>query len=43
MVGLETPILVMEHQYLITEDLLQLKGCKEQRTASTSRATKKQA
>ena len=30
MVGLELPILAMEHQYLITEDLPQLKGQKEQ-------------
>ena len=30
MVGLELPILAMEHQYLITEDLPQLKGRKEQ-------------
>ncbi len=30
MVGLELPILAMEHQYLITEDLPQLKGTKEQ-------------
>ena len=30
MVGLELPILAMEHQYLITEDLPQLKGHKEQ-------------
>ncbi len=29
MVGLELPILAMEHQYLITEDLPQLKGQKE--------------
>ena len=30
MVGLELPILAMEHQYLITEDLPQLQGQKEQ-------------
>jgi len=30
MVGLELPILAMEHQYLITEDLPELKGQKEQ-------------
>jgi dimethylglycine dehydrogenase len=30
LVGLELPILAMEHQYLITEDLPQLKGQKEQ-------------
>jgi dimethylglycine dehydrogenase len=30
MVGLELPVLAMEHQYLITEDLPQLKGQKEQ-------------
>ena len=30
MVGLELPMLAMEHQYLITEDLPQLKGQKEQ-------------
>ncbi|MBS0366675.1 MAG: GcvT family protein [Proteobacteria bacterium] len=30
MAGLELPILAMEHQYLITEDLPQLKGQKEQ-------------
>ncbi|MGH8134515.1 MAG: FAD-dependent oxidoreductase, partial [Steroidobacteraceae bacterium] len=30
MVGLELPILAMEHQYLITEDLPALKGRKEQ-------------
>jgi dimethylglycine dehydrogenase len=30
LVGLELPVLAMEHQYLITEDLPQLKGQKEQ-------------
>ncbi len=30
MVGLELPVLAMEHQYLITEDLPQLKGQQEQ-------------
>jgi dimethylglycine dehydrogenase len=30
MVGLELPILAMEHQYLITEDIAALKGQKEQ-------------
>jgi dimethylglycine dehydrogenase len=30
MVGLELPVLAMEHQYLITEDLPELKGQKEQ-------------
>jgi dimethylglycine dehydrogenase len=30
MVGLELPVLAMEHQYLITEDIAQLKGQKEQ-------------
>jgi dimethylglycine dehydrogenase len=30
MVGLELPILAMEHQYLITEDIAALKGHKEQ-------------
>ena len=30
MVGLELPILAMQHQYLITEDLPELKGLKEQ-------------
>jgi dimethylglycine dehydrogenase len=30
MVGLELPILAMEHQYLITEDIPELKGQKEQ-------------
>ncbi len=30
MVGLELPILAMEHQYLITEDLPELRGQKEQ-------------
>ena len=30
MVGLELPVLAMEHQYLITEDLPQLQGQKEQ-------------
>jgi len=30
MVGLELPVLAMEHQYLITEDLPSLKGQKEQ-------------
>jgi len=30
MVGLELPILAMEHQYLITEDIPALKGLKEQ-------------
>ncbi len=30
LVGLELPILAMEHQYLITEDLPELKGQKEQ-------------
>ena len=30
MVGLELPILAMEHQYLITEDIASLKGLKEQ-------------
>ena len=30
MVGLELPILAMEHQYFITEDLPELKGQKEQ-------------
>ena len=29
-VGLELPILAMEHQYLITEDIAELKGLKEQ-------------
>ena len=30
MVGIELPILAMEHQYLITEDMPELKGLKEQ-------------
>jgi dimethylglycine dehydrogenase len=30
MVGLELPVLAMEHQYLITEDIPELKGQKEQ-------------
>jgi dimethylglycine dehydrogenase len=30
MVGIELPVLAMEHQYLITEDLPELKGQKEQ-------------
>ena len=38
MVGIELPVLAMEHQYLITDDMPELVGKKEQLHASTSRA-----
>ena len=38
MVGLELPVLAMEHQYLITEDLPEFAGQKEQLHVSISRA-----